>query len=224
MLRADLVSGALVPGERLPNETQLAQRFGVNRHTLRQAVRQLSLEGHLRVVQGKGTFVRELVLDYALRRRTRMSENLAQAGEHGRRELLASDTRPAGEWAGALGIGPTQAVEWLYSRTVVRGRPISVSATVYPNARFAGIAQAFASLGSISAALLSMGVADYGRARSVVSSRLPTAAEADDLARSIASPVLVVQFHSLDDNGVAVEAGRTVFAADAVQLQVEHER
>ena len=36
-------------------------------------------EGHLRVVQGRGTFVRELVLDYALKRRTRLTENLAEA-------------------------------------------------------------------------------------------------------------------------------------------------
>jgi GntR family phosphonate transport system transcriptional regulator len=208
----------------MPNESQLAERFGVNRHTLRQAVRQLSLEGHLHVVQGKGTFVRELVLDYALRRRTRMSENLAQAGERGRRELLAHDTRPAAEWAAVLGLTASQPVEWLQTRTVVRGRPISLSATVYPSPRCAGIAQSFATLGSISAALHALGVADYVRARSVVSSRLPSAVEADLLARPAASPVLVVQFHSLDQDGLPIEAGRTVFAADAVQLQVEHER
>ena len=56
-----------------------------------------------------------------------------------------------------------------------------------------------------------------------MSCRLPTAAEADALARAATEPVLVVQFHSVDHDGVPVEAGRTLFAADAVQLTVAHE-
>ena len=69
-LRADILAGRVAPGERLPNEQALAERFGVNRHTLRQAVQALAREGHVQVRQGSGTFVRELVLDYALQRRT----------------------------------------------------------------------------------------------------------------------------------------------------------
>ena len=65
-LRADILAGRIRPGERLPNEQALADRFGVNRHTLRQAVQALAREGHVHVRQGSGTFVRELVLDYAL--------------------------------------------------------------------------------------------------------------------------------------------------------------
>src|SRR2546430_3769842 len=92
-LRADILAGRVAPGERLPNETALAERFGVNRHTLRQAVQALVREGHLNVRQGCGTFVRELVLDYALRRRTRLSENLARTGETAGRELLSQDRK-----------------------------------------------------------------------------------------------------------------------------------
>src|SRR5215216_6058040 len=74
-LRADIAEGRLQPGERLPNETLLATRFGVNRHTLRQAVQALARDGFVRVAHGSGTYVRELVLDYALQRRTRLSQN-----------------------------------------------------------------------------------------------------------------------------------------------------
>jgi GntR family phosphonate transport system transcriptional regulator len=65
-------------------------------------------------------------------------------------------------------------------------------------------------------------VHDYVRARSTVSCRLPTHDEADALARAAGEPVLVVGFTSTDRDGVPVEAGRTLFAADAVQLVVEH--
>lgn len=222
-LRADIAAGRFAPGARLPNESQLAGRFEVHRHTLRQAVRRLVHEGHLRVVQGRGTFVRELVLDYALKRRTRLTENLAEAGERAQRELLAHERLPADPWAAPLRLGPRSLVEVLHTRAGVRGRPVGLSTTAYPASRLQGMAEAFAATGSITAALRRLGVADYQRARSTVSCRLPTPAEADALARAATEPVLVVQFVSVDSDGVPVEAGCTLFAADAVQLSVAHD-
>ncbi len=221
-LRADIAAGRFEPGAQLPNESVLADRFNVNRHTLRQAVRQLVHEGHLRVEQGRGTFVRELVLDYALKRRTRMTENLADAGERAQRELLRHETMAAGEWALPLRLSPGTVVEVLHTRATVRGRPIGLSTTAYPAARLPGMGEAFRQAGSITSALQRLGVHDYQRASSTVSCRLPTAQEADALARAATEPVLVVQFHSVDSDGVPVEAGRTLFAADAVQLTVAH--
>jgi len=222
-LRADITAGRFAPGMRLPNETQLAERFGVNRHTLRQAMRQLAHEGHVKVLHGSGTYVRELVLDYALQRRTRLSENLSHAGERAERELLAHELRPAGEWAAPLRLSARAQVEVTYTRATVRGRPIGISTAAFPHARLGGIAQAFRATGSITAALQRLGVADYVRASSTVSCRLPTAAEADALARPATEPVLVVQYVNADAEGQPVEAGCTLFAADAVQLTVTHE-
>lgn len=221
-LRDDIASGRFPPGSRLPNEGQLSERFGVNRHTLRQAVQALAREGFLSVRQGSGTWVRELVLDYALHRRTRLSENLAEAGERAERELLSHESGlPAGPWAQALKIAPNSRVELLHTRSRVRGRPISLSTAAYPSARFAGIAEAFADERSITAALRRFGVADYTRLRSSISARLPTPAEADALARALTQPVLVVQYTNVDAEGLPVEAACTLFAADAVQLQVD---
>jgi len=139
-LRADILAGRVAPGERLPNETALAERFGVNRHTLRQAVQALVREGHLDVRQGCGTFVRELVLDYALQRRTRLSENLARMGETAGRELLSHAVLPAGEWAQALKLPARAKVVVLETRSSVRGRRVGLSTAAFPCPRLAGIA------------------------------------------------------------------------------------
>ena len=56
-LSAELRAGAWKPGDRLPGEYALADRFDVNRHTLRQAVSYLENEGLLRAEQGRGIFV-----------------------------------------------------------------------------------------------------------------------------------------------------------------------
>ena len=45
------------PGEKLPNEVELAQKLGVSRATLREAIRTLADQGVLEVHRGKGTFV-----------------------------------------------------------------------------------------------------------------------------------------------------------------------
>ena len=222
-LRRDIAAGHLRPGERLPNEAALAQRFAVNRHTLRQAVQALARDGFVRVAQGSGTYVRELVLDYALQRRTRLSQNLAAAGETAQRELLAHELLQGGEWARDLGVSGKARLQLMYTRASVRGRPVSLCSAAYPLPRLAGMVQAFEDTGSITAALAQLGVADYTRARSVVSCRLPTAREADALARPATQPVLVVRYVNVDAQGAPVEAGCTLFASDAVQLTVEPE-
>ena len=222
-LRADILAGRVAPGERLPNEQVLAERFGVNRHTLRQAVQALAREGHVQVRQGSGTFVRELVLDYALQRRTRLTENLARMGETAQRALLAHRRQAAGEWAAPLGVAARSEVVVVETRASVRGRHVGLSTAAFPCPRLAGIAERIERHGSVTRALRESGVVDYTRSRSVVSARLPTQDEADALARATTQPVLVVQYVNVDGDGTPVEAGTTLFAADAVQLVVEPE-
>jgi GntR family transcriptional repressor for pyruvate dehydrogenase complex len=55
-----IVSGELRPGDRLPKETDLAERLGLSRNSLREAVRALSLIRVLDVRQGDGTYVTSL--------------------------------------------------------------------------------------------------------------------------------------------------------------------
>lgn len=51
--------GVLNPGDRLPPERELAQRFGVSRASVREAMRLLDLKGLVAVRPGAGTFITE---------------------------------------------------------------------------------------------------------------------------------------------------------------------
>ncbi|GGO22015.1 GntR family transcriptional regulator [Microbispora rosea subsp. aerata] len=55
-----IVSGELGPGDRLPKEADLAERLGLSRNSLREAVRALALINVLDVRQGDGTYVTSL--------------------------------------------------------------------------------------------------------------------------------------------------------------------
>ena len=45
------------PGQKIPNEFELAERFGVGRSTIREAVKGLVSRGILEVRRGSGTYV-----------------------------------------------------------------------------------------------------------------------------------------------------------------------
>lgn len=58
-----ILKGVLKPGDLLPPERDLAQKFGVGRSSIRDAIRTLEVMGILEPLQGHGTVVREVSAD-----------------------------------------------------------------------------------------------------------------------------------------------------------------
>ena len=56
-LRQSIDAGGWAPGDPIPPETELVRLFGISCGTVRQAVDALVQEGHLKRIQGLGTFV-----------------------------------------------------------------------------------------------------------------------------------------------------------------------
>lgn len=54
-----IISGALIPGEKLPPEREISEKMNVNRHTLREALRKLESLGLLSVRQGDGIYIKD---------------------------------------------------------------------------------------------------------------------------------------------------------------------
>jgi DNA-binding FadR family transcriptional regulator len=63
-LRELIESGALPPGERLPNEPELARRMGVARSSVRTALQRLEVRRVVEVRRGRGWFVRRKPADH----------------------------------------------------------------------------------------------------------------------------------------------------------------
>lgn len=58
-LRADILGGRLAVGDKFPSERTLSDRFAVNRHAVREAVKRLQQAGLIQVTQGGATRVRD---------------------------------------------------------------------------------------------------------------------------------------------------------------------
>jgi len=56
---ASLVNTKYFPGDKIPNESELAKEFGVSRTTIREAIKLLCSKNVLQIHRGKGTFVCE---------------------------------------------------------------------------------------------------------------------------------------------------------------------
>ncbi|QNK61882.1 FadR family transcriptional regulator [Pedobacter sp. PAMC26386] len=73
-LKADIASGKLKKGTKIPSEPELMERYEVGRSTIREAIKTLAISGILKVQQGSGTFVASKIKDETLAQRLRRAD------------------------------------------------------------------------------------------------------------------------------------------------------
>src|SRR5438445_4544322 len=77
-LLSEILSGKMAPGDRLPSENALAERFVVNRHTIRRALAELGTQDILQTENGRGTFITAKALRYKTSKRIRSVERMVR--------------------------------------------------------------------------------------------------------------------------------------------------
>ncbi len=222
-LRREIVGGSRAPGTKLPAEGELAERFGVHRNTVRQAIAALAAEHLVVSRRGSGTFVAEhTVLVHRIGARTRLSDSLGRRGRASGR-LLESAIEPVPPADVVerlvLGDGPGLRLETVLT---VDGHPLSRATHWFAADRVPGLAEGFSATGSITAALRAIGIDDYVRAATAVGARHATAAEAADLGLVSGSVVLVTRSLDTLTDGTPLQIGITRFVADRVELDIGH--
>jgi GntR family phosphonate transport system transcriptional regulator len=222
VLEGEIAAGAHHVGTKLPTEAQLSARFGVNRHTVRRALEDLSRRGLIRVEQGRGSFVAEETFDYEVGPRTRFSEwirrhNKEPVGQVLELKEISADATVAAN----LAIRPGGRVARLERLGLADGVPVSLATHHFSLARLPGILAALRDRATVTEALAQCGVADYLRQSSRVTARLPHPREAELLRLPRARPVLVAENINVERGGTIVEYGISRFPTPRVQLVFE---
>ncbi|MBT0956547.1 phosphonate metabolism transcriptional regulator PhnF [Alphaproteobacteria bacterium KMM 3653] len=224
-LSVEIADGEYQPGSKLPTEAVLAERFSVNRHTVRRALADMAASGLVRSRRGAGVFVEMKPTDFPLGRRVRFSENVEAAGRVPDRAVLKMETRPADkDELEALGL-PAGANVHVYKGVSFADRaPIAIANSVFPADRFPGLLDLLADTSSITEALARLGVKDYTRASTRVSAEAATGSTAAHLKVSESAPLLRSVSVNVDEDGMPIEFGQTVFVGDRVTLTMDELR
>lgn len=218
-LRSDIAEGVYRQGDKLPTEAVLAARFGVNRHTVRQAMAALADEGVVHARRGAGVFVTMTPTDYPIGRRVRFHQNLAAAGRTPAKTVLLLETRPAfAAESEALHLASGAMVHVYEGLSLNENQPIALFRSVFPAERFPEMLTHLRSDPSVTAALAQFGVDDYTRASTRVNAKLATATQALHLRIAEHAPILRTIGVNVAPDGSPVEVGHTWFAADKVTL------
>lgn len=223
-LREDIAEGRYPPGDKLPGEMALAERFGVNRHTIRHALTLLKEEGLAHSRRGSGVYVLARPTDYPLGRRVRFHRSLLAAGRLPEKRILDIESREATpDEAATLQLAPGEPICICHSLALADGQPIALAESHYPQSRLPGIAEALREDQGVTHALQRAGISDYTRASTRISARMASATQALHLRLREGAALIYTTSVNIDMDGLPVEFGRTWFAGDRITLTLENE-
>lgn len=138
--------GEYLPGEMIPSERELAQKHGINRMTVKNAVNALVEKGYLYRVQGKGTFVKKKnfnKLDLGFLTESGNSGITAMVKSQGiqisNKVLGKGIVAGSRYFSGKLNLTETDEIFGLHRVRYGNGEPIAVEYTYIPKSYFPNI-------------------------------------------------------------------------------------
>jgi GntR family phosphonate transport system transcriptional regulator len=208
-------------GDALPSEHCLAERFQVNRHTLRRAVDELIGAGFVERLHGIGTIVLQSPINYAINRNTRFTETLESQGRRTASRVIKKEKiRARGGVARRLRIVEGTPVTNVETMRKVDGMPFCTSSHFLPYGDFSALLHEYDG-GSLHHFLQQRYARKLRRILSLISAVMPNKEDARRLNLPRNTPVLRVKSLNVDKkDGWPVEYVVTRFRGDGVQLSV----
>ena len=218
----DIEAGRWHPGDQMPTEDALAERFHVSKITVRQALRDLAQLGFIRREQGRGTFLQRPPLEEGPRE---LKSFTAEMRDHG----LAASSRVLEQGivsapvdiARRLRLSEGASVFRLHRLRLADGQPMGIQTAYVPTALAPGIEQidfADASLYEVLAARYSLYPASAREAHQAVS--IP-----DDVAALLqaapGAPALRAERLALLDDGRPLECVQSIMRGDRYKVVLD---
>jgi DNA-binding GntR family transcriptional regulator len=210
--------GDLTPGSRLDNEILLADRLGLSRPTVRQAIQYLVDKGLLVRKRGVGTQVVHGQVKRSVEL-TSLYDDLRRAGQEPATRVLSLERAPVQEDVAAI-LGVTIGTEMLRLERIryASGEPLALMRNWLPLGLAPLTAENLQEHGLyelLRAAGVRMRVANQR-----IGARAATSAEARLLDERRGAPLLTLLRTTYDDQGRAVEHGSHVYRASHYSLEV----
>ena len=238
----------LAPGEPLPPERALAESFSTSRTTVRQALRELTIEGRLVRMHGRGTFASLPKVAQPLQL-TSYTEDMRRQGLASRSRLLAvgyvradedlAERLEVRQGARVLRVERLRLVSWPAGgsdpRLLAEGGPTSspgaaasdapmaIEITHLEAARFPGLAKRLGDSMSLYALLADGYGVHLAKAEETIETVPAPPREAELLEVTVGHPMLLLSRHSRDGAGRPVEFVVSFYRGDRYKFVAQLE-
>lgn len=207
---------------RLPSERLLAEWFGVNRLTVRQAVQELIRQGYLYARPGRGTFVARARMHQPLQWLTSFTEDMAARGMKASSRLLSQEILPAPpDIAQRLNIAPGTEVVRLERLRLADEEPMALETAYLPHSRCPGLLSFDFSQLSLYEVLRKHYGLRLQRAEQTIQAVVLSPKEARWFGLPRGSPGFLLERTTFLENDEVIEFVRSLYRGDRYQFQVQ---
>lgn len=213
----DRILSTLHQGDPVPPERELAERFGVSRETVRQALHELLVEGRIER-RGRGTVVSSPKLVQPLSLRSYTEGAQSQGRIPGRLLITWEEVTGDADLCRDLGIRTASTVIHLERVLLADGAKLGLESTYLAKSRFGSLRNTFDPGTSLYAAMRALGV-EFGSAVERIETVLASPREASLLDTSTAMPMLLLHRRTLDTDGRPIERVRSLYRGDRVAFE-----
>jgi DNA-binding GntR family transcriptional regulator len=217
----DIDRGALSTGDLLTPEVELAQRFGVSRPTVRQAILELTREGILARRRGKGTVILRRQVDYPTGRLLSFTEEFGAGGGQPSARVRDQSIVPAGrELAVKLGIPINGLVFRLERIRSINAVPMAWQVSNIAYAKVPAIEATDFRTASLYTTLRFRYALTIASAEESIQASVADETEAGLLGIPAGSPVFRIERRAFTDAGDIVEVADSLYRADRYEVRL----
>lgn len=214
--------GELAPGEQLPPERELSERLGVNRMTLRRALRVLETQGLIVRKHGVGTYIAAPKIDRSMEVVFRFTSGMQQRGfTPGARIISLEQTAVDAALARELAVAVSSLVYRILRLRSINQEPVMLENYTIPAGRFPGLDRHDLEKRSIYEVMEN----EYGvtivRARQSFEPVVASAFESELLDVEPGAPLMLEKRISYDQYNQPIEYGKDRYRGDRFRFVTE---
>lgn len=220
-LRENITGNMYQAGEPLPSERTLSEYFGVNRFTVRNAVKKLSEDGYVYTIRRKGYYVKANTIDVRLDKSTSytklvMSQNMVPQV----RILEIQTISPSRDQLEIFGLKEGEMLWSIYFLRYYNNIPTTLTRSHIPLSRTPDLNIRLMKSKSLYGTLEESYNIKPSRKNSICEAAIPDMKESKLLSVNSNTPVLKVTSFAVDQDGRPIEHCVTKFRSDMVKLVV----
>lgn len=223
LLRDQINNKVWLPGVQIPGEQDLCENYGISRTVVRQALREMELEGAITRRKGKGTFVSEPKISEGLiQKLTGFYQDMIERGLKPGTRVLHQKILPVSEKvAQFLGVEPGTQVIDIQRLRFINDEPIQLVTTYIPYEICPQLAKVDLSNRSLYEFLeMECGIF-IARGRRYIEAVLANETEASILGIEWGAPLLMLDSVSYSQDGKPIEYYHALHRGDRSRFEVE---